>query len=93
MLYVICYDIPSNRRRRKLANVILDFGGRFQDSCYEVEIPTKSRHRLLLARIWDVLLPEEDTVRIYRLCAECAAEAQTLGINTVPEPLQQVLII
>lgn len=93
MLYVVCYDIPSNKRRRKLANVILDFGGRFQDSCYEVEIPTEKRRKLFFARIWDVLLPAEDTVRLYRLCADCVSEARTLGLDTIPEPLQQVLIL
>ena len=93
MLYVICYDIPSARRRQKVANVLLDFGGRFQKSCFECDLPSAPRYRELVARLWDVLKPEEDTVRIYRLCDACRPYAVTLGIDTVPKPLHPVLIL
>jgi CRISPR-associated protein Cas2 len=93
MLYVFCYDIPSNRRRRKAANVILDFGGRFQKSCFECDLPTETRLKELLRRLWAELKPDEDTVRMYRVCGECRPFAKTLGLDTVPEPLQKTLLL
>ncbi|WP_395095182.1 CRISPR-associated endonuclease Cas2 [Armatimonas sp.] len=93
MLYVLTYDIPSNRRRLKAANVILDYGGRYQKSSFECDLSTDRRYRELIGRLWDVLNPEEDTIRIYRVCGECRPFAKTLGIDTVPEPLQKVLIL
>ena len=35
MLYLIYYDIASPRRRKKLADVLLDCGDRVQKSAYE----------------------------------------------------------
>ena len=40
MLYLICYDIASPRRRRKLADVLLDYGARVQKSAYECDLKT-----------------------------------------------------
>ncbi len=93
MLYVLTYDIPSNRRRQRAANIILDYGGRYQKSCFECDLASERLYRELVARLWDVLLPEEDTVRLYRVCAECRPLARTLGLDTIPEPLQKVLIL
>ena len=39
MLYLICYDIASPRRRKKLADVLLDCGDRVQKSAYECDLP------------------------------------------------------
>jgi CRISPR-associated protein Cas2 len=93
MLYVFCYDIPSNRRRRKAANVLLDFGGRFQRSCFECDLPTEARLKELVRLLWAELDPAEDTVRIYRVCAECRPQARTLGIGTIPPPLPKTLLL
>ena len=93
MLYVLTYDIPSNRRRQKAANVILDYGGRYQKSSFECDLPSERRYRELVGRLWNVLNPQEDTIRIYRICGECRPCACTLGLDTVPEPLQKVLIL
>ena len=93
MLFRSSYDIPSNRRRQKAANIILAYGGRYQKSCFECDLSSERLYRELVSRLWNVLDPSEDTVRIYRVCAECRPLARTLGIDTIPEPLQKVLIL
>jgi len=81
MLYLICYDVASPRRRRKLADLLLDYGTRVQKSAYECDFKTE-------ARLWDVLArarlhinPKTDTLRAYRVCAACRAESQAVGVD------------
>ena len=40
-MYLICYDMTSNRKRRKAAEILLDYGRRVQYSVFECEINRK----------------------------------------------------
>ena len=93
MLYLICYDIPSDRRRRKAADILLDFGGRVQESTFECDLRTEARRRDLERRLERLLDPTEDSLRIYRVCAACAAAQARFGIDSTPVPLPRTLIL
>lgn len=77
-LYLIAYDIPSQQRRTRLANRLEDFGIRVQRSVFECELSSDLLEELERC-IRALIDPEEDNVRIYPLCRECAAEVTALG--------------
>lgn len=78
MLTVVAYDVPSDRRRVKLAHTLHDFGQRVQYSVFECHLTADELSRLR-SRILKLIEPEEDQVRIYLLCAECAARLEVHG--------------
>jgi CRISPR-associated protein Cas2 len=76
--WVVAYDIPDDRRRLRLANVLEDFGDRAQDSVFEVRAEGPNLD-LLKQRVLAVIEPAEDKVRLYPLCRDCAAKVLDLG--------------
>lgn len=92
MLYLICYDVVSNTRRRKLADVLLDYGDRVQKSAYECDLKTAARLRALLARARKHIDPKTDTLRVYRVCAACRSEGTAVGVNHARQ-LEKTIIL
>ncbi len=78
MFYLIAYDIPDNRRRLKVAKTLLDFGGRVQYSVFEARLDGKLLEELV-GRISEILDKDEDSVKIYPLCATCESGIRILG--------------
>jgi len=78
MLIAVAYDIPDNRRRTKLAEHLENFGRRVQLSVFECLLEEKQVERMQ-AGIVRLIEEEQDTVRIYRLCAACEERVEILG--------------
>src|SRR5438128_477159 len=78
MSYVICYDIPSDRRRVKLSKLLDGYGRRMQYSVYEVVVDGVVFDKLVeqVERIVDA---GEDRVAFYPVCAACARRRWTVG--------------
>lgn len=84
-LYVIAYDIPSDRRRSKLHKTLSGFGQWTQYSLFECYLSEKER--LTLRHKVDKLLDvEEDSVRFYPLCENCVDKVETIGSEAPEEP-------
>ncbi|WP_119071492.1 CRISPR-associated endonuclease Cas2 [Aggregatilinea lenta] len=66
MFWVVCYDIPDDKRRRKVVKIMEGAGRRVQYSVFECEINNARLERLKrdLQRAID---DEEDDVRFYPL--------------------------
>ncbi len=64
MFYLVCYDTPSNRRRRRLAKTLADYATRVQKSVFETYLPGEAREEML-DRIRKILDEDEDSLRIY----------------------------
>lgn len=77
MWVVVCYDIPDDRRRLRAARVCLGFGLRVQRSVFEAEL-TPAQLGRLKARLMRVINPEEDSIRIYKLCADCIRQTEVV---------------
>ena len=92
MLYLICYDIVSPQRRRKLADVLLDYGTRVQKSAYECDLKTDARLRELLSRAHPHVDPVRDTLRVYRVCASCRGEVQAVGMDHARPVLKTIIL-
>lgn len=66
MLWVVCYDIPENRRRAKIAKVMEGYGRRVQYSVFECDISEEKREKLEKA-LSRLLAEDEDRLRMYPL--------------------------
>lgn len=89
-IYVIAYDIVEDRRREKLARVLLRFGQRIQKSVFTAVLDD-DQHRELrrelgsLLRIEDALemfpVDTRDAARWVSWCAEPSFQAAVLAIG------------
>ena len=84
MLIVVSYDVRDNRRRTRLAHALKDFGERVQYSVFECLLDAAVLEKLR-RRVDQLIDPEEDTVRFYRFCKECAAQVEIQGTGVLTE--------
>jgi CRISPR-associated protein Cas2 len=64
MFWVISYDIPDNKRRRKVADLLEGYGRRAQYSVFECEI-SEEQQAVLERRMRKLIDEAEDDVRFY----------------------------
>jgi CRISPR-associated protein Cas2 len=76
VLILVSYDIPNDRRRTQLAHTLKDFGERVQYSVFECRLDDDQLDHLR-SRIAKLVEPEEDSVRLYRLCADCVRRSRS----------------
>ncbi|MCC6165696.1 MAG: CRISPR-associated endonuclease Cas2 [Caldilineaceae bacterium] len=84
---VISYDIPDNKRRLKVAKLLLDYGAeRVQRSVFELYVTPQHLERLQ-ARLAKLHKAEEDSIRFYFLCAACRPKVVYWGLaQPIDEP-------
>jgi CRISPR-associated protein Cas2 len=87
MFVLISYDIPNDRRRLKVAKILLDYGGeRVQRSVFECYI-TSRNFKSLQERLQRVYDEEEDSIRFYSLCETCQSKMILVGVaKPIEEP-------
>jgi CRISPR-associated protein Cas2 len=83
-LYVIAYDIPSNRRRTKIHKTLCGAGTWTQYSLFECYLDDKEL-LALRAKLDKILKADEDSLRFYPLCAGCVAKVETVGSSKPAE--------
>ena len=70
MLILISYDISDDKKRTRLAKRLKDFGPRVQKSVFEADV--KKDELIKLKKILTkTKLEKGDSIRLYKLCAEC----------------------
>ena len=91
MFYVICYDIPDNRRRNQLAKALKGFGTRVQYSVFEAHLNRKEYEELkdVVAGIID---SSEDSVRSYALCHACAGRIEVPAVGDVTSEPKTIVV-
>jgi CRISPR-associated protein Cas2 len=87
--YVIAYDIPDDRRRTKVHQILLGYGKWTQYSLFECFL-TRKQLILLRSRLKEYLIVTQDRVRFYPLCANCVSKVETVG---GPPPADDVLFV
>jgi len=92
MLYLICYDVVSNKRRKKLSDLLLDFGCRVQKSAFECDLKTEAQLRDLLTRARRHVQTDTDSLRVYRVCGACRLEARVFGLDNA-RPVEKTIIL
>jgi CRISPR-associated protein Cas2 len=86
MLYVIAYDIPNDKRRTKVHKMLCGFGDWTQYSLFECFMDAKDLVHLR-ARLHELVHPQEDSVRLYPLCANCQGAVETFGSKAPKEKI------
>ena len=76
--YVVAYDIADDRRRARVADLLLGFGDRVQYSVFEVDVSTRDLERLL-ASCEILITPPADRLRVWRLCGACQRATHAIG--------------
>jgi CRISPR-associated protein Cas2 len=87
--YVIAYDIPDDRRRTKVHQILMGFGKWTQYSLFECFL-SKKENVLLRSKLAEHLVAKEDSVRFYPLCANCVEKVETIG---GPPPTEDLLFV
>ena len=86
-MYVIAYDISSNKRRNKIFKTLSGYGQWTQYSLFECHLSDKQyldlRHKL--SKILSA--SEGDSVRFYRFCVACKDKVETVGSEKPHDPV------
>ncbi len=89
-LYLIAYDIASDKRRTRVHKILSGFGQWTQFSLFECFL-TEKQALQMRERLDAILEPEEDNVRIYTLCATCTEKVETIGSEKPEEAVAFIL--
>lgn len=79
-MYVVSYDIGSDKLRNKVAKELLNYGKRMQYSVFECQISQKRFEELYGKLALLMSDSTEGSIRFYRLCGKCGQEIQELGV-------------
>jgi CRISPR-associated protein Cas2 len=83
MLYIVSYDITDDKKRLRISKTLRDFGTRVQYSVFECIINDKDLEKMT-AKI-SRIISEEDSVRVYTLCAKCKGVVKIFGRGKLTE--------
>lgn len=75
--FVVAYDTPSTKRRRRIIKVIESYGKRINYSVYEVML-TPAQHLRVIEALTKIVIKGKDCIAIYRLCLDCFSKIQYL---------------
>lgn len=77
--YIVCYDVPDDKRRIKIAKCLDGYGDRIQFSVFEALLDITLVEKLVKS-LNELIDEKEDNIRIYATCAACAAKSRKLGL-------------
>lgn len=77
-LYLVTYDIPSNKRRKKVSDLLEGYGKRVQYSVFECVLEPK-KFAELKQRLKKRVNLEEDSIRFYPLSKHMLNQVETWG--------------
>ena len=83
-VYVACFDISDDGLRARVGNLLLRYGDRVQKSVFEIAV----KDRFQLDDIRNQLtgmVDDDDSIRFYRLCADCRSISTTLTGDPVAQ--------
>jgi CRISPR-associated protein Cas2 len=89
MLIVVSYDISHDRRRARLHRELKNFGTPVQYSMFECVLEHQDFSRLQAAV--KGVIKQDDRVRYYRLCEQCAQHVIAIG-GMVTRPARTLVV-
>jgi len=78
VFWIVSYDIPSDKRRRRVGQILEGYGRRAQYSVFECEITEEQRERLEKA-LQQVIDEHEDDIRFYPMNRADIGRVRLLG--------------
>jgi len=91
MQYVVCYDIADDVRRSRIANCLLDFGARVQESVFIANLEEGDAKRME-QRLERLVHANLDKMHIFELCAACCQRTRVLGAAETVEDREFYII-
>ncbi len=92
LFYLIAYDIPDDKRRKKIADILEGYGSRVQYSVFECVLSAK-KYQELKKRLKKVFKSEEDNIRLYPISDHTLQQVETWGEGSqVTKPPKSVII-
>lgn len=82
--YVYSYDIPSHRRRRRMAQCLLNYAVRVQFSVFE-GVLTLNQHQHLLEECLVWIEPKEDSFKVFCLPEPPMEKILHFGLQNIYE--------
>lgn len=79
---LVSYDITNQRRRRKVASMLENYGRRVQYSVFECLLAERQIAELL-KRLGSLIDIRSDSIRLYRLTHNAVTAIQVLGVGQV----------
>lgn len=92
MFFVVIYDIRDTRRLHRVAKVMESYGQRVQKSIFECDLEKTAFFRLR-KHLDQIIDPDEDSIKFFRLCGSCFEKGTALGQCDRMIPLKGVEII
>lgn len=78
-MYVVSYDITSDRRRNKIAKILEGYGRRIQYSVFECRLTEKKYQELYRKLMQMMIETEAGSIRFYSICGTCEEKIRTIG--------------
>ena len=105
-MYLVCYDITSDRVRNKIVKTLEGYGRRVQYSVFECDLDEK-RYKELYGKLLRIMQGVEaqncnfslfhhiNVICFYYICKNCMGKKQIIGVPKKPEgwPDEEVIII
>lgn len=92
-MYVISYDIVSDRLRNNIDKTLKGYGNRVQYSVFECKLSEKQYEKLYVKLKELMKNSKEDTIRIYRICKNCEENLTILGTEKIERWEEKDVII
>jgi CRISPR-associated protein Cas2 len=84
LFYVVAYDIPDDKRRKKVSDLLEGYGKRVQYSVFECVL-SQGKYDELRSRLRKRVKLSEDSVRFYPLSRHTLSQVETWGGVSVTE--------
>lgn len=90
--WICCYDVPHDGRRSRLHDAVRAYLRPVQKSVFEGDLDDDTL-RLLEGDIAKIIERDEDTVRLYPLCARCLGTVRLFGLSPRVPPSDQPILL
>lgn len=91
LFYVVVYDIPCDRRRKKIADLLEGYGKRVQYSVFECVL-SRPKYRELQKRLKKIFDPEEDNLRFYSVSKHTLDQVEAWGGPPITPPPTSIIV-
>jgi CRISPR-associated protein Cas2 len=92
LFYLVAYDIPDDKRRKKISDVLEGYGSRVQYSVFECVLNQK-QYKEMRTRLKKIFKDEEDNLRFYPISQHTLNQLETWGVGSSPtQPPQSIII-
>ncbi|MFQ3637221.1 MAG: CRISPR-associated endonuclease Cas2 [Cyanobacteriota bacterium] len=91
LFYIVTYDIPCDKRRKKVSDLLEGYGKRVQYSVFECII-SNAKYNELRDRLKKHIKPQEDSIRFYPLSRHTLSQVEIWGEPPLTQPPRSIIV-